>query len=283
MSRSAPEASGHPPLAPRLTAALRDPKGKRAALIPYVTGGFPTLDASAEIIAMLVESGADAVELGIPFSDPVADGPVVQRTSQLALEAGTTPDDVFSLASRFAGRLPLVLLVYANTVAAYGEQRFAEQAAASGIEALVVPDLPVDEAGSLTAAAREHGVGVVPLAAPTSTDARLDLMASVAAPFIYCVAVTGVTGARAALGTQLARLTARLRTRTATPLVAGFGISTPAQAAAAAALADGVIVGSALLQRLLDAPSLADGLAEARALLHGIARALATPAAGGRS
>lgn len=280
MSHPEPETPTRPPLAPRLAAALRDPRGKRAALIPYVTGGFPTLDASAEIIAMLVESGADAVELGIPFSDPVADGPVVQRTSQLALQAGTTPDDVFSLAQRFADRLPFVLLVYANTVAAYGEQHFAERAAASGIEALVVPDLPVDEADSLTAAAREHGVGVVPLAAPTSTDARLDLMASVAAPFIYCVSVTGVTGARAALGSQLAELTARLRTRTATPLVAGFGISTPAQAAAAAELADGVIVGSALLQRLLEAPSLADGLAEARALLRDVARALAAPAGG---
>ena len=192
-------------------------------------------------------SGADIVELGVPFSDPMADGPVVQRSTHEALAAGVTPDDVLELAAAHRHAVPFVLLAYANTVLAGGPDAFLARAAASGVEALVVPDLPVDEAVGLTATARDTGIALVPLAAPTSTDVRLDMIAAAATCFVYCVAVTGVTGARQQVSDDLPRLIERLRARTDVPLVVGFGVSTPEQAARVAGLADGVIMGSALI------------------------------------
>jgi tryptophan synthase alpha chain len=237
-----------PAVAPRLRAALAAPGGgKRAALMPYLTGGYPDLTACAALIETLADAGADIIELGVPFSDPIADGPVVQRSSSAALREGITTDDVFRLAERSSGRVPFVLLAYANTVFAYGPERFAARAAAAGVEGLVVPDLPVDEASGLAAITAAHGLSVVPLAAPTTTDARLDLIAAAVTSFIYCVSVTGVTGARHGLGAELPNLLARLRERTSAPRVVGFGISTAEQAAAVAGMAEGVIVGSALI------------------------------------
>lgn len=255
--RGAPARAGHP------------------VLMPYVTGGFPAPDTCADVLAALVDEGADIIELGVPFSDPVADGPVVQASSQRALQAGVTPDHVFALAATVSGRAPVVLLTYANTVVARGVANFVNRAAESGVEALVIPDLPVDEAGQIAAPAAAAGIAVVPLAAPTATDARLDRIAAAATAFIYCVAVTGVTGARTALGGELAPLCARLRERTDAPLVAGFGISTAAQAAEAAAHADGVIIGSALIGAI--AAAKADGRdpsAAAAELLRPIREAL---------
>jgi tryptophan synthase alpha chain len=242
-------------LAPRLAAAFAAPRAGRAALIPYLTGGHLGRAASGRLIAAVIAAGADVVELGVPFSDPIADGPVVQASTHEALLDGIVPDEVFALAAAHREAIPFVLLVYLNPVLAYGPERFFERAAASGVEALVIPDLPVDEAtapgahgqASLAEAAAAEGVALVPLAAPTSTDGRLDAVADAARSFIYCVAVTGVTGARKELGAELPALVARLRTRTEAPLAAGFGISTPDQAAAAAAVADGVIIGSALI------------------------------------
>jgi tryptophan synthase alpha chain len=245
-------------LAPRLAQAFAAPRAQRAALIPYLTGGHPDLETSARIIGTLIDAGADIVELGIPFSDPIADGPVVQRSTHEALLAGVTPDDVLQLATAHSGNAPFVLLTYVNTVLAFGPERFFARAAASGVEALVIPDLPLDEAGGgmaalaaeaggLTALAAVNGVSLVPMATPTSTDERLDMVAEAATSFIYCVAVTGVTGARTEVGAALPDLVGRLRARTAAPIAVGFGISTPEQAARVAGLADGVIIGSALI------------------------------------
>lgn len=247
-----------PPLGPRLARAFAAPRAQRAALIPYVTGGHPDLETSSRVIGTLIEAGADIVELGIPFSDPIADGPVVQRSTHEALLAGVTPDDVLRLAAAHSGSAPLVILTYVNTVLAFGPERFFARAAASGVEALVIPDLPLDEAGGgaaalaaeaggLTALAAANGVSLVPMATPTSTDDRLDMLVGAATSFIYCVAVTGVTGARREVGADLPDLVGRLRARTAAPLAVGFGISTPEQTARVAGLADGVIIGSALI------------------------------------
>jgi tryptophan synthase alpha chain len=269
-------------LAPRVRAALVAPHAGRAALVPYITGGHPDVATSHRLIDALTTAGADIVEVGVPFSDPIADGPVVQRSTHDALLAGVTPDDVFDLAATHRLQAPLVLLTYLNTIVAGGADSFFARAAEAGIEALVVPDLPLDEASaawlaaqirtddqdktppsarsvgsasvrreaSLAVRAGERGLALVPMATPTSSDERLDLIAEAAPAFVYCVAVTGVTGARRELGTELRSLIERLRARTDAPLVAGFGISTPAQASAAAELADGVIVGSALIARV---------------------------------
>ena len=246
------------PLTPRLDQAFATPRAQRAALIPYLTGGHPDLKTSHRLIETLIDSGADVVELGIPFSDPIADGPVVQQSTHQALLAGVTPDDVLQLAAAHSPHVPFVLLTYLNPVLAYGPERFFANAAEAGVEALVIPDLPLDEAlapggdtaaaqGGLMALAAAHRIGLVPMATPTSTDARLDMLAEAATSFVYCVAVTGVTGARRDVGTDLPGLIRRLRTRTGAPLAVGFGISTPEQARGVARLSDGVIIGSALI------------------------------------
>ena len=262
-------------LAPRLRAAFAAPRAANAALIPYLTAGHPDLATSHRLIATLIAAGADIVELGVPFSDPIADGPVVQRSTHEALLSGVTPEHVFELAAAHSAAAPFVLLTYLNTVLAYGPQRFFARAAGAGVEALVIPDLPLDEAAPHAARAREHGVAIVPMATPTSTGERLDLVARTVAPFVYCVAVTGVTGARRETGAELPGLIARLRERTATPLAVGFGISTPAQAAGVARLADGVIVGSALIDAVQRSEGADDACRAAGALVGAVSRALA--------
>jgi tryptophan synthase alpha chain len=275
-----------PDLAPRLRRSFRTPRAGRAALMPYLTGGHPSLETSDRLVATLIEAGADVVELGIPFSDPMADGPVVQQSTHAALAAGVTTDDVLALAAAHSAGAPFVLLTYLNSVLAYGAARFFERAATAGVEALVIPDLPLDEAsgrsvelareyGGLALLAAGHGVSLVPMATPTSTDDRLDLVAAAATSFVYCVAVTGVTGARAEVGSELPALLARLRERTDAPLAVGFGISTPEQAADVAALADGVIIGSALIDAVTKAATPDDACAAARTLVGDASAAIA--------
>lgn len=264
-------ASAAPRLAPRLRRAFDRPRAKRAALIPYLTGGHPDVATSHRLIATLVDAGADVVELGIPFSDPIADGPVVQRSAHEALLAGVTPETVFELAAAHSARVPFVLLTYVNSVLAYGGARFFARAAEAGVEALVIPDLPLDEAagtaagaegepaarggetatrGGLADLASAAGVSLVPMATPTSTDTRLTMVGAAATSFVYCVAVSGVTGPRQEVSGALPGLVERLRRHTAAPLAVGFGISTPLQAAQVAGLADGVIIGSALIDAI---------------------------------
>jgi tryptophan synthase alpha chain len=273
-------------LAPRLKRAFRKPRAGRAALMPYLTGGHPSLETGDRLVATLIDAGADIVELGVPFSDPIADGPVVQQSTHAALTAGVTPDDVLALAAAHSAGAPFVLLTYLNSVLAYGADRFFERAATAGVEALVIPDLPLDEAsgrsvelaresGGLALLAAGRGVSLVPMATPTSTDERLDLVAAAATSFVYCVAVTGVTGARSQVGSELPALLARLRERTDAPLAVGFGISTPEQAADVAALADGVIIGSALIDAVSRAASPDDACAAARRLVGEASAAIA--------
>ncbi len=229
----------------RLRAAF--PK-ERVALMPYLTAGYPTLDGAREVGEAYIQTGADVVEIGVPFSDPLADGPTIQATTTKALKNGADLDYCLDLASGMAGRVPVVFLVYYNVVFARGVEEFLESAAEAGLSGIVVPDLPADEVGRFAELCGEYGVGLCPLAAPTSTDERLAWIGELATGFVYCVSVAGVTGARETLPPGAVDLLRRARKRTEAPVALGFGISTPEAAAEAASEADGVIIGSKLMQ-----------------------------------
>jgi tryptophan synthase alpha chain len=218
--------------------------------MPYFTLGYPDPETSFEIVQAVAASGADLIELGLPFSDPLADGPTIQHSTQLALEGGMTITRCLEQAMnlRRAGvSLPLLLMGYYNPILAFGTARFAAAAAAAGADGLIVPDLPVEEATELEAACRERGLALVYLLAPTSASKRARLLGQHSSGFLYLVSLTGVTGAREALGADLGAFIERVRAETSLPLAVGFGISTPEQAAAVGRLAEGVIVGSALI------------------------------------
>jgi len=228
--------------------------GKRAALMPYLMGGFPDLAGSRAIGEAGADNGADVVELGVPFSDPLADGPVIQQAGAAALAAGATLDAVLGVAEALAARLPVVLMTYANLVLARGPEAFAASAAQAGASGLIVPDLPLEEAPPVLAACDAAGLALVPLVAPTTPDERLARIGAQARGFVYTVSLTGTTGERAALASAFADVVARARARTSVPVALGFGIATPEQAAqAAAAGADGVIVGSRLVRAAAEA------------------------------
>ncbi len=223
----------------------------RSALIPFITAGDPSLEASERILHALVRGGADMVELGIAFSDPLADGPVIQRASQRALGAGTTPADVLELAGRFRAAHPdvaLVILTYYNPVLQRGLEAFAADAARAGVDGLVVADLSLEESGPLRAAARPQGVAVIPFVAPTTPPERLARVDALDPAFVYCVALTGVTGARRAVAEQTIALLESAKRAIRAPLAVGFGVSSPDHVRALRARADGVIVGSALVE-----------------------------------
>jgi tryptophan synthase alpha chain len=223
----------------------------RALLMPYAVGGYPDPDSCLEILRNYLANGADIVELGIPFSDPLADGPVIQAASQVALRRGVRPTEVLDLAGRAVEQgARIVLLSYLNTILAMGADAFFKRCRDRGVMGVVIPDLPVEEAGDLEDFARAWGVDVILLAAPTSTDARLARIAESASGFIYCVSTTGVTGARASLRAGLPEFVARIRRHTDLPLAVGFGVSTVEQAGQVATYADGVIIGSALVEMI---------------------------------
>jgi tryptophan synthase alpha chain len=223
---------------------------QRAALIGYLTAGDPTPARTPALAAALARGGVDLIELGVPFSDPIADGPVIQRASDRALRAGTTLAKVLGIAReiRQSSDVPLLLFTYLNPALRYGLERLAADAAAAGIDGCLFTDLSVEEAAPFIPALRAAGLDAVFLAAPTSTPERLDLVARHSTGFIYVVSRTGVTGERAAVPEGVGPLLAQLRARTALPLAVGFGIATPEQVAQVAALADGVVVGSALVR-----------------------------------
>ncbi len=225
---------------------------KEAAFIPYVMTGYPSLEATRQIVPMMARQGADLIELGVPFSDPIADGPTIQRASQYALANGVTMAHCLAVAAeaRLASDVPVVLMSYYNPVHRYGIERFAFDAAEAGVDGLIVPDLPPEEAGDLKAALDAVNVDLIFLAAPTSTDERLRQIAQMAKGFIYCVSVTGVTGARARLSDEVGDLVRRVRRHTDLPVVVGFGISTPEHVADIAQIADGVVVASALINHI---------------------------------
>jgi tryptophan synthase alpha chain len=245
-----------------------DAGGKRAAFMPYLMGGFPSLEASVAVGEACADGGADVVELGIPFSDPLADGPVIQAAGSAALRAGATVDGVLGVCERLAPRLPVVVMCYANLVLARGPEAFAGALREHGASGLIVPDLPMEEAPAVLAACDAAGVDLVPLVAPTTPDERLAAIGARARGFLYTVSVVGITGEREALADAFADVVARARRATSVPVALGFGISTPAQAAqAAGAGADGVIVGSRLVRAVADGE-------DVRALVAGFAAAL---------
>lgn len=237
----------------RIAAAFALRRG-RAALMPYVMGGYPDLATSLAIGEAYAANGADLVELGVPYSDPLADGPVIQAAGTAALQAGATVDGVLEVGEALAARVPVVLMCYVNVVLASGAQAFARRLADAGISGLIVPDLPLHEAGEARAACDAAGIALVPLVAPTTPPDRLTAIAAQARGFIYVVSVVGTTGERPALGEHVGGLLARVKERAGLPVALGFGISTPAQAREAAdAGADGVIVASRLIRAISEA------------------------------
>ena len=222
----------------------------RAALMPYFTLGFPNPVASLEVVQAMAQNGADLIELGVPFSDPLADGPTIQRSTQVALEQGMSVRLALEMTAdlrQLGVQQPLLLMGYYNPILAFGVQAFALQAASAGADGLIVPDLPPDEAAQLEAACESHGLALVFLLAPTATPQRIQQVAAHTRGFLYLVALAGVTGARSQLPADLEAFVQRLRQAASTPLAVGFGISTPEQAHQVGRIADGVIVGSALV------------------------------------
>jgi tryptophan synthase alpha chain len=258
----------------RIAAAFAGAPG-RAALMPYMMGGFPTVEDSARIGEAYADAGADLIELGVPFSDPLADGPVIHAAGTRALGAGATLHHVLEVGTHVAERVPVVLMCYANPILARGVERFADELASRRISGLIVPDLPLEEAPAVLAACDAAGVALVPLTAPTTPDERLAAIAARARGFIYTVSLTGTTGERT--GDQaVAGVIARTKAHARVPVALGFGISTPEQAAAAAAAgADGVIVGSRLVRAAAEASGAgADPAAAVAGLVTQLARGL---------
>ena len=225
---------------------------KRPALVAYITAGDPTPDRTPAIVAALERGGADLIELGVPFSDPIADGPVIQAGAERALKAGTNLKKVLEMATKIreTSQIPLLLFTYLNPALRYGFEKLGRDAKAAGIDGCLLTDLSVEEAGPYVQGMRAAGLDTVFLAAPTSTPARLKLVATYSTGFVYIVSRAGVTGEQTALSGSLGKLVKSMRAVTSLPLAAGFGISTPEQAAAVAKMADGVVVGSALVRMI---------------------------------
>jgi tryptophan synthase alpha chain len=245
----------------RIAAAFALREG-RAALMPYLMGGYPDLQTSLQIGEAYAANGADLVELGVPYSDPLADGPVIHAAGTEALKAGATLDGVLEVGAALAQRLPVVLMCYVNILLARGPEPFAAALRDAHISGLIVPDLPLHEADEIRAACDAAGVALVPLVAPTTPDDRLAEIAVNARGFIYVVSVIGTTGERTALAENVGVLLARVREHATIPVALGFGISTPEHAAAAAAAgAEGVIVASRLIRAMAesDDPAAATG------------------------
>jgi tryptophan synthase alpha chain len=245
----------------RIAAAFALRRG-RAALMPYVMGGFPDMETSLQIGEAYAANGADLIELGVPYSDPLADGPVIHAAGTAALRAGATLDGVLEVGAALARRVPIVLMCYVNLVLARGPEAFAACLREAGISGLIVPDLPLHEAGEIRAACDAADIPLVPLVAPTTPDARLTAITTEARGFVYVVSVVGTTGERASLAEHVGGLLARVKESATVPVALGFGISTPGQAAeAAAAGADGIIVASRLIRAAAEAddPAAATG------------------------
>lgn len=223
--------------------------GRAAALMPYLMGGFPDIATSIEIGHAYADAGADLVELGVPFSDPLADGPVIHAAGTSALRAGATVGGVLEATRAIAERIPVVVMCYANPILARGAERFVDELVRAGASGVIVPDLPLEEATEMLRVCDERGLALVPLVAPTTPDERLGRIGARARGFLYTVLVTGTTGERALLDGSLTDVVARAESHTEVPVAVGFGISGPEQAAAAAgAGAGGVIVGSRLVR-----------------------------------
>jgi tryptophan synthase alpha chain len=223
---------------------------KEKALVTFISAGDPDLATTGKMIALLEQAGADIIELGMPFSDPMADGPTIQLSSERALASGTTLEGILAMvrSARVSSNAPIILMGYLNPIHAYGYERFCRDAAEAGVDGVLLVDMPPEESDPLLGFANAHGLNVIFLLTPTSDLDRISRVAELGRGFVYCVTVTGVTGARQEISASLGAELARVRDRVRVPIVAGFGISTPEQAAGVAALADGVVVGSAIVR-----------------------------------
>lgn len=247
----------------------------RSVLVPYVTAGFPELDTTVPLLVALADAGADVLELGVPFSDPMADGPTIQASSFRALENGITVPRVLDMLRAFRAErdTPVVLFTYLNPVVRYGADRFCRDAAEAGADGVLLTDLPAGADPDLEGAAARSGLDLIRLLAPTTAPERIARVAEGGSGFLYYISRTGVTGAREALRTELGDEVARIRAVVGLPVAVGFGISTPDQAAAVAGVADGVVVGSALMQ-VLETGGVSGAAAFTAALRQAMDRAL---------
>ena len=236
----------------RIPSVFTRPEHK--ALIAYLTVGYPTPDSTLELVPLLAEAGCDIIELGIPFSDPLADGTTIQEASHRALQEGVTPQSCLKLAAKLSKRveIPLIFMTYYNPILHYGVEPFCRACAEAGVDGLIIPDLPPDEGGKLEVPARKHKLDLIYLIAPTATEERIRLVAEKSSGFIYLVSLTGVTGPRETMPPGLGSFVARVKKQATQPLCVGFGISNAEQAHKIAKLANGVIVGSRLLQLIRD-------------------------------
>jgi len=226
---------------------------RRTGLVAFLTVGYPSVEETLRLVPALIEGGADVIELGVPFSDPLAEGPTIQRSSHHALQQGVTPAVCLDVVARLRAQgveAPLVLMGYYNPLLAYGLERFCRDAAAAGADGIIAVDLPPEESHPLRDACRQHRMDLVYLLAPTSADSRIELVAGLASGFVYCVSVAGVTGAREELPAGLSAFVDRVRARTPLPVAVGFGISKPKHFRALARIADAAVIGSAILDEI---------------------------------
>lgn len=222
---------------------------KEKAFIAFITGGDPDMETSYELIKAMAANGADIIEIGIPFSDPIAEGPVIQEASLRALNAGTTTDSLFDMVARLRKEIdiPLIFMTYINPIYVYGTERFMKRCAEVGIDGVIVPDVPFEEKAELAGFCRENGVDLISMIAPTSKE-RIEMIAREAEGFIYCVSSLGVTGVRSEIKTDIETMVKHVKAVTNVPCAVGFGIATPEQARKMAGLSDGAIVGSAIVK-----------------------------------
>lgn len=228
---------------------IRDAFAKGKVFIPFITGGDPDIETSYELIKTMAENGADIIEIGIPFSDPIAEGPVIQEADLRALASGTTTDALFDLVVRLRKEIdiPLIFMTYMNPIYVYGTERFMKRCAQVGIDGVIVPDVPFEEKAELAGACSANGIELISMIAPTSEE-RIETIAKEAEGFIYCVSSLGVTGVRSEITTDIGSMVKHVKTVTKVPVAVGFGISTPEQAKKMAGLSDGAIVGSAIVK-----------------------------------
>jgi tryptophan synthase alpha chain len=247
---------------------IRERSGK--AFIPYIMAGDPDVNRTRELVKILEDSGADIIELGVPFSDPLADGPTIQKAAQRALAGGMTLSGVVGLVAdlRQVTQVPIILMTYYNPVFRYGEERFVRDASSAGVDGIIVPDLPPEEAGTIRKSAKKEDFDTIFLLAPTSTEERIRTVAGASTGFIYYVSITGITGSKLSMDVSIESHISRIRQESRTPVAVGFGISTPEEALAVSRFADGVIVGSAIVKRAGERD------AELKAYLNSLRRAI---------
>jgi tryptophan synthase alpha chain len=247
----------------------------RAALMPYLMGGFPDQETATAVAGAYADAGADLIELGVPFSDPLADGPTIHAADTAALAAGATLESVLETCAAVAGRVPVALMCYSNMILARGIEEFARLAADAGAAGVIVPDLPLEEQGPIGDALEARGLDLIPLVAPTTPPDRRARICAVARGFVYLVSTVGVTGERAELPPELTELISAAKQEASVPVAVGFGISTPEQAATVGKLADGVIIGTRLVREVADAPDRDAAVAAVSAFLSETRAALA--------